>query len=105
MKLNVAERLNLLGILPAQGDFVTLKIVRKLREALTFDEAELAVLNVKQDGDRVTWNPEADSNKDVEIGEKATDIVVASLKKLNDEKKLTNQHYSLYEKFIGDQNY
>ena len=35
MELSVYDRLILLNILPKEGDFTTLKIVRKLREDLT----------------------------------------------------------------------
>jgi len=100
MLLKVLDRVTLLGILPEQGDYLTLKIVRKLREALSFDEAELALLKIVQEGNQMKWDAEADEGKDIEIGEKATDVVVGCLKKLNDEKKLTQQHYSLYEKFV-----
>ena len=102
MILSVLERVTLLGILPEQGDFATLKIVRKLREALSFSEEELRVLELKQEGQQIRWKAEADPMKDVPIGEKATDIVVSSLKGLNEQKKLTAQHLDLYEKFMGD---
>lgn len=100
MKLNVSERVTLLSCLPEQGDFVTLKIVRKLREALAFDEDEISRMNVKQDDGRITWNPAADEGKDVVVGEKAHDIVSDCLRKLDQEKKLTAQHCSLYELFV-----
>ena len=103
MKLTVFERITLLGVLPEHGNFVTLKIIRQLREALSFTEQELASLELKQDGERVTWNPAAaePGGSEIIIGEKATDIIVEALKKLNDEGKLTEQHFTLYEKFIG----
>lgn len=40
VKLNMSERFMLLGIIPREGDFTTLKIVRKLRETLAPDEKE-----------------------------------------------------------------
>lgn len=41
MKLNMMERLKLLEILPNEGNRLNLKIVRKLRESLSFSEEEL----------------------------------------------------------------
>lgn len=41
MKLNMAERLRLLEILPNEGNRMNLKILRKLRETLSFSEAEI----------------------------------------------------------------
>ena len=104
MKLTVLERISLLGVLPAEGDFVTLKIVRELRENLSFDEDELKQLKVKAEGGRIQWDATAETpgGKEIKIGEKATDVIVAALKKLNADKKLTDQHFSLYEKFVKE---
>lgn len=100
MELKVFDRLMLLNILPTEGNFLTLKIVTQLRQDLSFTEEELKRFEIVQDGGSVTWNRIADEPKEVAIGEKATDIIVEALKKLNDTKKLTMQHYKLYERFI-----
>jgi len=104
MKLTVLERLALLNILPKEGNFITLKIVRKLREDLSFSEEEIKRLEFKEDEGRVSWNPrEAEKIiKDIKIGNKANSIIVEILEKLDKEKKLTDQHFTLYEKFIGE---
>lgn len=101
MKLKTFERLVLLNVLPAQGDFTTLKLLRKLRETLSFSEAEHKALQFKKSEDgRIQWLAEGDVEKDITIGEKVNDIIVEVLKKLDKEKKLTEEHYSLYEKFV-----
>ena len=92
----------LLNILPGEGDFTTLKIVRKMREDLSFSEEEHKALEFKQEAETVKWKQDADIERDVNFGEKATDIIVDVLKKLNGEAKLTDQHFGLYEKFVGD---
>lgn len=108
MLLTVFERMLLLNILPREGDFTTLKIVRKLRETLSFSESEHKLWQPKNDNDgHVLWKiMDDDGNpipqeKEINVGEKATDIIVEVLKRLDKEKKLTDEHYSLYEKFIG----
>ncbi len=102
MELSVFERLILLNILPPEGDFTTLKIVRQLKTDLSFSEEEHAALQFEQNEGTVKWLQEADIPKEIAIGEKATDIIVGVLKDLDKQKKLTEQHYSLFEKFIGD---
>ncbi|KKL11469.1 hypothetical protein LCGC14_2545550, partial [marine sediment metagenome] len=47
MLLNVKQRLLLLNILPDQGDYITLKIIREQQERLSFSEEELKRLKVK----------------------------------------------------------
>jgi hypothetical protein len=104
MELSTYERLTLLAILPKEGNFITLKIIRQLQEALSFTEEEIKVLNfvVDEKSETVKWNrdPEADKPVEVKIGEKATDIIIGVLKKLDKEQKLTHQHFELYEKFV-----
>ena len=103
MILNTLERLLLLNILPKEGDYTTLKIVRKLREALSFTEEEHAVRNFKTSEDgNTTWTLGTPDAVEISIGEKATDMIVAELKKLDDEKKLSEQTFSLYEKFVEE---
>ncbi len=67
MNLSVLDRLLLLGLLPAEGDITTLRIIRTLREELSFTEQEHADLHLKQDEGRVTWEHSASLN--VEPGE------------------------------------
>ena len=102
MKLNVFERLMLLPILPKEGNFVTLKILRNLNSNLGLNEAEYKEFEIKQENDKVTWNQKGNEEREIEIGEKATDIIVEALKELDKNKKLTERYFSLYEKFVGE---
>jgi len=130
MKLGVYERLILQNILPQEGDFITLKLVRKLRESLAFSEKEIAEIDFKnhwkcpkcnkvelsanvikcQDcgiymipAGQVTWDEEKAINvvKDVHMGKAMLNLCETALQKLSDEKKLTEQHMSLFEKFVA----
>lgn len=128
MKLDVFERLVLLNLMPQEGDFVTLKLVRKLREALSFSEKEIADVDFKnhwrcpkcdkvelsalvvkcpdcgiymKPAGAVNWDEEKAKGavKDVHMGDTMLALCKTTLTKLSDEKKLTEQHMSLYEKF------
>ncbi len=127
MKLNVMERITLIGELPSAGSFATLKIVRKLRESLSFSEEEHkslcfryqykcgecgnevytaeAVLcgncNIYMEStDTMAWSPEGDIEKEIHMGDKAKEIVIALLeKKQEEDPDSTNDvHLSIYEK-------
>jgi len=128
MQLNVLERLALLEVVPKEGDFVTLKLVRKLRESLAFSEAEIKEINfinnwkcpqcqkqtTSPDSPRcecgsymvgtgsMTWDAEKGEKvlKEIHMGEKMMTMCVDALKKLDSEKKLTESYFSLYEKVI-----
>lgn len=98
MKLSVKERVVLLSVLPAQGDLTTLKIIRKLREDLSFSEEEHKELKITQVGENgIRW--EREISKDVEIGEKANDVIVNAFKDLDKKKQLHMDHVDIYEKF------
>lgn len=99
MELNTWERLRLLSLLPEKGGFVTLKIVHKLRQALSFTEEEISALQFRDDGDRMMWNPDEDHPKEFVFGPKATEILAAELEKLNQGESLDHQLMLLFEKF------
>jgi hypothetical protein len=102
MELTVKERLILQSMLPKEANFTTLKLMRKLREALSFDEEEHKKLQFVQQGERLQWNMEAEQNllKDVQIGDMMNEMIVSELKKMDKDGKLTEDHLSLYEKFV-----
>lgn len=102
MKFSVFERITLLNILPQEGDFLTIKIIRKLREELSFSEQEHKALEIKIEDGRVYWKPDAATEKDIKIKDKATEIIVNALKDLDAKKKITDGCLSLYEKFIKE---
>lgn len=99
MKLTVLERLMALSILPAEGDFTTLKIVRELREQLSFSEEEHAKLQFVVDENGTKWKAEAAEEKEFLFPGKAFSLIADALNKLDENKQLTENHCSLYEKF------
>ena len=100
MEFTVLERLVLLNVLPKEGNFTTLKLVRQLREALSFDELEHKKLNFIQDKDQVRWNESANVVKNFEVGETVMKMIADTLEKMDKEEKLRDEHFSLYEKFV-----
>lgn len=129
MKLTVFERLQLQNMLPKEGNFVTLKLVRKLHEALSFSEKEIGEIDFKNHWQCQKCNtksisaqvPKCESCgaymapsgmvhwdeakaikviKDVHMGRSMRDLCRSTLKKLSDEDKLTEQTMSLYELFV-----
>lgn len=103
MKLTVLERIRLVNILPAEGDFRTMKTISQLRDRLLFNEDEVKRLKLVTEDQQVKWNPDADGEgSEIEVGELATEIIVGQLKKMDDEKKVTVDYLPLWERFIED---
>ena len=107
MTLSVVERMTVLGIIPKDGSFTTLKIITDLQDTLGFTEEEHAVLQFRpveggQPGE-IRWNTGVE-DKDFDVGPKAVEMIVQALEKLNKEEKLTMQTFPLYKRFvIGDE--
>jgi hypothetical protein len=128
MKLNVFERTQVLSILPNEGDFIFLKVLRDTQDKVGFTEKEIAEFNIKsvkvEKGIRNTWGPSEEKDKkgkrlftdeqnekfakavieerEIEFGEKAFEIVKTALTELDKTKKLTPAQFTIYEKFVQD---
>jgi len=102
-ELNLFERLVVMGLLPQTGNFATLKIVTEANLMLgaTDEESVLAGLEASSEGGviaRKGWTvvPE----KEFTFKETLVGIIRDALQKLNDEEKLTMEHYRVWEKFM-----
>lgn len=100
MKLDLVERLTLLGTLPEKGNFVTIKILRKLRESLAPTEQEIEEFGLRS----TDWQVGSGQGvAEIEISETQRGIIVDALQEADKNKQLTVQHISLWEKFCEDE--
>ena len=106
--LTVVDRLALLNNLPPEGDITTIRIVRSLRDELSFTEEEHQRLKFHYEGQSVRWDDSADKSREYIFGDKALEIirmfVTDWLKRLNKDKKLNEQYISIAEKFVDVDN-
>ena len=103
MELNIPERLMILDILSTiSGNFATLKIVRDLQDNISFSEKETADNSITTNDDGFHWK--GNGIKEIDFGKRGMEIVVNVLKKLDAEEKLTQNYYTIYEKFIDEVN-
>ncbi len=106
MKLLIKERLVLFNILPKEGDFTTLKALRKLKEELSISDQEKAELNFSAEntlqGVTFNWDNSKDTGKEIEIKGTLLTTIIETLSGLNKQKKLTEDFMTVYEKFIGE---
>lgn len=101
MKLSVVDRILLLNNIPPQtGDITCIRIVRKLREDLSFSDEDYKLpleLKLDKKTQNYKWNTQADPMKDVEIGDKAMEIVVDAVKMFT---KVFQERDALPEQFM-----
>lgn len=102
-KLTVKQRLDLQSILPQQGDFTTVKMVRILKEELSFSQEEHDLMKFKNHKNgSVEWEVSAAKKckKEVEIPAAIVTIIKEILEKANAAKKITEAHLDFYELFM-----
>jgi len=106
VKLKLFDRFICMSLLPPEGNYSTLKIVRDLQMELAPTEEEAKLAGLKPDlvnGGTVADDWDIVPEKEIVFGDIAKSIIVKALEKLDQEEKLTQQHFILYEKFIlGD---
>jgi len=107
MKLEVAERIAAYNLLPKEGDYAALKVIRRAREVLLFTPQEIEFLEMKSlpgaDGKpSTTWSKEKakDCVKDIPLDEYITSVIRDALADLNRKKKLSEEYFGVYEKFV-----
>jgi len=99
-KFCVLERVVLPNLLPREENVFTLRIIKQFKKDLGFSEEELKLIEFRQEGEEARWNPSKDPMKEVEMGEIVENLLVEALKKLNDQKKLSDDTLPLYERFV-----
>jgi hypothetical protein len=104
VKLDVLERVLLFNLLPKEGNFLTLKTIRQLRERVGLDAKEVKEIKVVNDIEKgtLTWDADKDPHKEIEVNRDANKIIVDVLEKMDKDGKLNDQHISLYEKFVEE---
>ena len=101
-KFNLHERLIFLSLLPKENDFSTMKILRKVSKDVGFTDEEYKYYNIKPlENGRISFDVvKSQEEKEFEIGEIAIQLIKTALEKLDKDKKLTQEHFSIYEKIV-----
>lgn len=101
MELTIAERIQVMNLLPEKGNITDLRIIRDLGADLSFSEQELAAHRIREGDGRVDWAPESSGyTKDIEFGIRAAAIVREQLEARSKANNLTFALMPLYERFV-----
>ena len=100
VKLDVGERMVVISILPKEGNFLTLRVLRTLVSRIGLTAEEIKEFEVVQEGDRIVWNQKGYELLEFDLADVELDMIKQELKKLDSENKLTQDMFSIYEKFI-----
>ena len=100
--LALDERIALLGVLPRQGDLITLRIIRDLQQELAPTEEEIKEADLRNTGAGMTWNSMKAKaiTKAVTIGDKGKELLAEGINNAGKQKQLDAQWLELYERFV-----
>lgn len=102
VELTLRERYMVMSLFPREGSFITIKAITEIKKELlpSDEEIEIAGLVDLPDGGIRAENWLLVVEKEITFGKIAKALVEDALKKLDETKKLTEDHFTLYEKFI-----
>jgi hypothetical protein len=107
MKVNLTlrERIILLGVLQKEGDVLTQRIIRALRDRLGVSDEDwktYSITTVPEIPGAVKWDVTKDTGVEYELGDKSVDVIKQSLLEMDKQKKVNDEMLSLFDKFIPE---
>lgn len=100
IELTIIERIRLLSILPKEGNFITLRLIKGLTEKIGFSPQEITDFEIKEENGMVHWNEKGNIPINIEFLDAENDLIKKELKALDSVNKLTMDLFTIYEKFI-----
>ena len=102
VKLTLRERYVVMGLFPREAGFTTIKAITEIKKELfpSDKEIEIAGLEDLPGGGVRAENWLLVVEKEITFGKITKALVENALKKLDETEKLTEEHFTLYEKFI-----
>ena len=102
VKLTLRERYIVMSLFPREGGFATIKAITEIKKELLPSDKEVEIAGLV---DLPTGGVRAENwllvvEKEFTFGKITKALVEEALKKLDETKKLTEEHFTLYEKFI-----
>lgn len=100
VSLGIADRISLLSIMPAEGNVITMRVMRGFTSDLSFTSKELEEWCIVTEGQQIRWDSNEDTDREYAIAPAVMGIIKSTLKKLDDEQKITAALLPVYEKFM-----
>ena len=101
MKLDIKNRLLLIGILPQQGNLSEMVDIYDLVRDLKISDEEKGIISYIENGNYVKWDYEKDPNKDINISSSQMKIIKKAIEKLDKENKINLEMIPLIQIING----
>ena len=101
MKLDVKNRLLLIGMLPQQGNLSEMVDIYDLVRDLKLSDEEKGAISYIENDNYVKWDFEKDPNKDINISSSQMKIIKKTIEKLDKENKINLEMIPLIQIING----
>ena len=98
-KLNVGERMMVLTVLPKEGSFVTIRLIRTLISRLALSAQEIQDFEIVQEQEALHFNSKGSIELDFDFADVEFDLIRKQLKELDEGCKLKPDMITIYQKF------
>lgn len=98
--LTVSDRIHVLNLLPTEGSYVTVKAIRDFTTKVGFTATEIVDMEIVEKDGIVTWNEKGKQEVVFDFIDAEAELVRRELRKIDAEEKITNNIFSVYEKFM-----
>jgi hypothetical protein len=100
VEMTIPERLYTMGLLPKEGNILTLRVTRELMGKIGFSAIELTDFEIEEKDGQIAWNDKGNIPATIEFLDSELGIIRKELTRLDNENKLSIELLSVYEKFM-----
>lgn len=102
IEVTLLDRLMIPNVLKKEGNYSQMIINKDIRKKCELTQKELKDFDVKSYGPQIMWNEKGAKAKfNIDFTDLEKKEIVDSLKKLDEEKKITEDMVGIYKLFVG----
>jgi len=100
LKLNVYDRLKIIGLLPQKANFEKAMLISDIKAKLNLTQTDIVLYEIKTEGDSIKWNAEGTERRDFVFTEIELQVIKDSFQEMNskNEVEATPSFLELYKK-------
>lgn len=105
LNLNAGDRINLMNLLPREGNMLTLGLTKDIRGKVEIDTKEAEKIDLKMydtnGGQAYSWDDKKDKGKKISFTDAEAKVIKDQARKLDEEGKVPMHYYELFKKILS----
>lgn len=100
LKLDVRERLQIGNLMPERGNYFEMIVGKHVQKKFELSSKEVEAIELKNTQTGITWNPDKEMPKDIELTGTEIDFLKTQINRLSEENQLPFNMLGLCEKIM-----